>query len=446
MATFNYIALDAQGKQTTGTVQATNEADAIQSLRGQNLYPTQVVEEGKAALVTGKEKDDPKAKGKAASKKGKIGKKETKLKTRGAVKIKSAQRMLFTRQIATLIGAGLPLLRSLTVLAKQEPHPGLKQMMNSIADAIQGGATFSQGLTQFPAIFDKLYVNMVRAGEVGGVLEVVLERLAEYMEKAEKLKKKIVGAMIYPLIVLVLAVGIMSFLMIFVVPKFKEMFSSGGVELPWLSTFVFDFSDNMLEDNLFIFDPESVGVIVPNMVFLFLIGFGAVIGYKMYRKSESGRGVTDRIFSKLPLFGNLIEKTAISQFSRTLGTLVSSGVPILQSLTIARETSGNIIYSTAIGKIHDAVKEGEPLVSPMNSTGVFPPLVVSMVDVGEETGQLPDMLMKIADIYEEEVDNAVTAMTSIIEPLMIVALALVVGTIVLALFMPLIKMIESVGK
>lgn len=445
MATYNYIALDSQGQQTTGTIQAGDEAEAIQNLRQQNLYPTQVIEEGKGNLVTGAKQNDPKAKAKSSAKKGK---KEIKLKTKGGVKIKPAQRMMFTRQLATLIAAGLPLLRSLTVLGKQEPHPGMKQTIESIADAVQGGATFSQGLAQYPAVFDKLYVNMVRAGELGGVLEVVLERLAEYMEKAEKLKSKIVGAMIYPLIVMVLAIGIMTFLMMFVVPKFKEMFATNDSDLPALSVFVFNFSDNMLNANLFGIIPDKPNgdpgsIFIPNIVFLFGGLIAAFMAFKAYRRSEKGKEVTDRIFLKLPLFGDLIEKTAIARFTRTLGTLVTSGVPILQALTIAKETSGNIVYANAIGDIHDAVKEGEPIVSPMQASGVFPPMVVSMIDVGEETGQLPDMLIKVADVYEEEVDNAVTALTSIIEPLMIVILALLVGTIVLALFMPLIQMIKN---
>lgn len=443
MATYDYIALDAQGKQTTGTVQANSEAEAIQDLRNQSLFPTQVVEQGKAALVTGEDKDNPKAKGKSSTKKGKQ-EKQVKLKSKGRVSIKASQRMLFTRQLATLIGAGLPILRSLTVLAKQEPNEKVKHMLNSIADSIQGGATFSQGLTQFPAIFDKLYINMVRAGEVGGVLEVVLDRLAEYMEKAEKLKKKAMSAMVYPIIVLLLAVGIMTFLMTVIVPQFKEMFDENGVELPAFSKLVFNFSSFMGEDNLFIFNPDTFSIFVPNLVLIVIIAVVSFISYRAYRRTENGREVTDRLFLKVPLFGNLIEKSSVARFTRTLGTLVSSGVPILQALNITKETSGNVVYGNAIQVVHDAVKEGEPLVAPMQSTGVFPALVVSMVDVGEETGQLPDMLTKIADIYEDEVENAVNALTSILEPLLIVGLAVLVGCIVLAIFLPLLKMIESV--
>jgi len=450
MATYQYIALDSRGEQTTGTVQAGNEAEAIQKLRTQNLYPTQVVEAGKEELVTGEKKDDPKAKAKPTARKGKV-----KVRTqKGGVKVKKKQLMLFTRQLATLISAGLPLLRSLTVLGKQEPHPGLKKTIDSIADAVQGGNTFSQGLSQFPTLFDKLYVNMVKAGELGGVLEVVLTRLAEYMEKAEKLKNKVVSAMIYPIIVMMLAIGIMTFLMLFIVPKFKIMFAEssedGSAELPLISQLVFGFSDTMLERNLFILadkpngEPSTAGFL-PNAVWVFGLFAVLFIIFKSWRSTEKGKETLDRAFMKLPLFGSLIEKTAIARFSRTLGTLVTSGVPILQALNIARDTSGNVVYSDAIGMIHDAVKEGEPIVAPMQASKVFPPMVVSMIDVGEETGQLPDMLIKIADVYDDEVDSAVTALTSIIEPLMIVMLALVVGVIVMALFLPLIKMIQNVG-
>ncbi|MDB9741616.1 type II secretion system F family protein [Akkermansiaceae bacterium] len=438
MRTYKYSALDAQGKQTSGTIQGDSEAEAGQKLRDMNLYPTSIADSGEEAGSGAASLGAPEKK----KKKGK----EISFGSSTVKKIKPAQRMMFTRQLATLIGAGLPLLRSLTVLAKQEPNPKVKQMLTMTADAIQGGATFSQGLTQFPAIFDKLYINMVKAGEVGGVLEVVLDRLAEYMEKAEKLKKKIVGAMIYPIIVLFLAVVIMAFLMLQVVPKFKQMFEENNVELPFISRVVFNFSDNMMADNLLIFDPETVSIFIPNMLILLGAGVLLFLGYKAWRRTESGKDTTDRIYMKLPLLGNLIEKTAVARFTRTLGTLVSSGVPILQALTISKETSGNVVYGKAIGKIHDAVKEGEPLVSPMQSTGVFPALVVSMVDVGEETGQLPDMLTKIADIYEEEVDGAVTALTAVMEPSMIVGLALLVGMIVLAIFMPLLAMIEAVGK
>ena len=434
MANFQYAALDAKGEQTTGVVQAGSEAEAIQQLRNQGLYPTQVVEEGKGSIAA----PNDKGKSKGASVKGKSparskGKAKSKKTVGGKVKPKVL--MIFTRQLATLIDSGLPLMRSLTVLAKQEPNPVLKGTVNSLADSVQSGATFSESLAQHPRIFNKLFVNMVKAGELGGVLEVVLNRLAEYMEKANKLKNKIVAAMVYPLIVGFIAVAILVFLMLVIVPKFREMFDEGA-ELPAISEIVFGFSDNMIS--------STAGL--PNAVWLFIVAFGVFAGTNIWGKTTGGRKALDNLKLNVPLFGDIQRKSAIARFSRTLGTLVTSGVPILQALAITRETAGNVIIAAAVDQVHDAVKEGESIVTPLQASSVFPPMVISMVDVGEETGQLPDMLLKIADVYDDEVDGAVTALTSIIEPVMIVFLAVIVGSIVFAMFLPLIAMIESVGQ
>jgi type IV pilus assembly protein PilC len=429
MANFQYIALNSRGEQTTGVVQANSDAEAIQALRGQGLYPTQVVAEGQGKLApsaTKKGKKKPKG---GAKKKG-----GSKSKVGGKVKPKVL--MIFTRQLATLIDSGLPLLRGLNVLGKQEPNPVLKATINNIADSVQGGSTFSESLGQHPKIFNKLFVNMVKAGELGGVLEVVLTRLAEYQEKAQKLKGKIVSAMVYPLIVLFIAVAIMTFLMLFIVPKFRKMFDEmgDGAELPAISEFVFGFSDAMLARPL----------VLPNAVWLLFLLFGGWMAFGAWTRTVKGRSMVDRLKLKLPIFGNIQQKSAIARFSRTLGTLVTSGVPILQALNITRDTAGNVVVAEAIDKVHDAVKEGESIVTPMTGASeIFPNLVVSMVDVGEETGQLPEMLLKIADVYDDEVDGAVTALTSILEPLMIVFLAVVVGAIVFALFLPLIGVIEQ---
>ena len=420
MANFQYLALDAKGEQTTGSVQASSESDAIAQLRSQGLYPTQVVEEGKGTLTAGKTK--AKARGKK------------KVKSVGGGKIKPKLLMIFTRQLATLIDSGLPLLRGLTVLGKQEPNPVLRSTVNALADSVQTGATFSESLSQHPKIFNKLFVNMVKAGELGGVLEVVLTRLAEYMEKANKLKNKLVSAMVYPIIVLFIAVAILVFLMLVIVPKFKEMFSEQGGELPLISRIVFGASENML----------AAPFILPNVVWIFLVIGGLFVLIKAWSATKGGRGAVDAFKLKIPVMGDLTKKSAISRFSRTLGTLVTSGVPILQALTITRDTAGNVVVSNAIDQVHEAVKEGESIVAPLQASKIFPAMVISMVDVGEETGQLPEMLLKIADVYDDEVDNAVTALTSILEPIMIVFLALVVGTIVFALFLPLIKMIQGV--
>ena len=337
--------------------------------------------------------------------------------------------MIFTRQLATLIDAGLPLLRGLSVLGKQERDPVLKGTIFSLADAVQGGSTFSESLAQHPKIFNKLYVNMVKAGELGGVLELVLNRLAEFQEKAQKIKNKVVSAMAYPVIVLIIAMAIMVFLLVFIVPKFEEIFHDmlGGKPLPAITQFVIAAS-NMVKEHAFII----LGVIA-----------AIVVGYRLFVRTAGGRVFMDKVKLRMPLFGDLVRKGAISRFSRTLGTLVTSGVPILQALNITRETAGNAVIADAITKVHDSVKEGESIVQPLEASGAFPPMVISMIDVGEETGQLPEMLLKIAEVYDDEVDNAVAGLTSLLEPIMIVFLALVVGTIVIALFMPLISIIQG---
>ncbi len=426
MPNFQYKALDSKGEETIGAVSAANEAEAVQKIRALNLHPTQIAEEGKGKI----------AKGKATPAKAKTkGKSAAGGKTGGSIKPKSL--MIFTRQLATLIDSGLPLLRSLTVLGKQEPNPTLRATVTALADSVQSGSTFSESLAQHPKIFNKLYVNMVKAGELGGVLEIVLNRLAEYQEKAQKLKNKIVSAMVYPVIVMFIAVAILVFLMIFIVPKFKEMFAEMGDEqLPMISRIVFGISE------FFIARP----LVVPNAVFVFILIGVAIFLFNFWGKTKGGRQTIDNMKLKLPIIGDIQRKSAVSRFSRTLGTLVTSGVPILQALNITRDTAGNVIISKAIEKVHEAVKEGESIVTPLAASGVFPDMVISMVDVGEETGQLPEMLLKVADVYDDEVDNAVTALTSILEPIMIVILALVVGSVVFALFLPLIKVISQMGN
>ncbi|MEM9479633.1 MAG: type II secretion system F family protein [Verrucomicrobiota bacterium] len=429
MPNFNYVALDHKGEEQVGVLAAGSQEDAIGELRRTGLFPTQVVEEGKG-VATPKAKSKGKAKGKAKASGKKKSAAKIELFSSGTVKGKTL--MIFTRQLATLIDSGLPLLRGLTVLGNQEPNPTLKKTINSLADAVQTGSTFSESLAQHPKIFNKLYVNMVKAGELGGVLELVLIRLAEYQEKAQKLKNKIVAAMVYPVIVMFIAVAIMIFLLTYIVPKFQSIFEQmlGGEKLPPLTNFVIGFSDFLKTNWIFL-----VGGVVL-----------VVVVYKIVASTAGGRRAIDQLKLNLPLFGDVQRKSAISRFSRTLGTLVTSGVPILQALNITKETAGNVIISDAIGNVHDAVKEGESIVAPLEASKVFPPMVISMVDVGEETGQLPEMLLKIADVYDDEVDNSVAALTSMLEPLMIVVLALVVGLIVMALFLPLVKIIGSLSN
>ncbi len=344
-------------------------------------------------------------------------------------KVKPKVLTTFTRQLATLVDAGLPLLRGLRVLEKQERNGTLKGILGELALAIEGGSTFSEALAQHPKVFNRLFVNMVKAGELGGVLEVVLKRLAEFSEKAQKIRGKVKAALFYPVAVLIVAVGILALLLIMVIPKFKEVFAGMDIELPGFTKFVLACSDAVRL--------HFVTTIIGIAVFVVL--------FKLAVKTKIGRLIWDKTKLKVPPFGPVVSKVAIAQFTRTLGTLVSSGVPILQALTIVKETSGNVIVSNAIAGVHESVKEGETITAPLESSGVFPPMVVSMVDVGEQTGALPEMLLRISDNYDEEVDNAVASMTSLLEPIMIVFLAVIVGSIVIAMFLPLIKMIGSLS-
>lgn len=422
MPSFSYTALDARGQEVSDVVEAANEQDAIQALRQAGYYPTSVSAAGKGAKAPAKA---------AKAAKGQGMKKEINISIpfleRKTVKPKTL--MIFTRQLATLIDAGLPLTRGLTVLGKQEPDKVMRGTVGRLGDTVQGGSTFSDALSQHPKIFNKLYVNMVKAGELGGVMELVLVRLADFQEKAQKLKNKVVSAMFYPVIVLVIAIAIMAFLLVYIVPKFEQIFADmlEGKPLPALTQFVIGTSNFVKENVLLII----VGVV------------GFIVLYNFLSRMPKGRSIIDRVKLNMPLFGNLIRKSAISRFSRTLGTLVTSGVPILQALNITRDTAGNTVISGAIQNVHDSVKEGESIVAPLEKSGVFPPMVISMIDVGEETGQLPEMLLKVADVYDDEVDNTVAGLTSLLEPIMIVFLAVVVGTIVIALFLPLISIISG---
>jgi len=429
MPRFNYVAMDAHGKETKGTLEVATQNEAIGRIKEMNLFPTKVVE-----IDKGKEKPAKAEKtGKPAKAKGKKGGgMNININIPGlSGRVKTKVLTTFTRQLATLVDAGLPLLRGLRVLEKQEKNPTLKNIIGELALSIEGGSTFSEGLAQHPKVFNRLYVNMVKAGELGGVLEVVLTRLAEFMEKAQKIKGKVIAAMFYPCAVLVVATAILMILMIKVIPSFKAVFEGmlEGRSLPAFTRLVLGIS-TMIKDNILM----TMGIVA---VF--------VVIFMLFKRTKFGRHVWDKFKLKMPVIGPVISKVAISRFTRTLGTLVSSGVPILQALTIVKETAGNIIVSNAVGSVHESVKEGETITAPLEASGIFPPMVISMVDVGEQTGALPEMLLKIADNYDDEVDNAVAAMTSLLEPVMIVFLAVIVGSIVIAMFLPLIDLMNRVG-
>jgi len=427
MPKFKYVALDAKGKEMTGVIEAESTTIAIGRIREMGYFPTNVTEMGTKG---GNPMRAPNAaSGQAAGKSLAAGWTQINISTG---RVRSKVLTSFTRQLATLIDAGLPLLRGLRVLEKQERNVTLKRCLSEIGQAVEGGSTFSEALAHHPKIFNRLYVNMVRAGEAGGVLDVTLTRLADFQEKAQKIKNKVISAMVYPAVVMLVATSILIFLMVYIVPKFQEIFADllGGKGLPLLTQFVLNAS-HLIRQRF----PAVAAVLVSVVILVKLLG-----------KTGSGRYLIDRLKLDAPVFGQLLRRAGIARFTRTLGTLVASGVPILQALNIVRETSGNAVIAKAVSRVHDSVKEGERVVHALEASRVFPPMVISMVDVGEETGALPDMLMKIADVYDDEVDNAVAALTSLLEPIMIVFLAVIVGTIVIAMFMPLISIITQIGQ
>jgi len=433
MATFQYIATDSAGNELRGTVEAGDRNAAIAAVRAQGLLP-KALGEVKGTSSSSSSKPNAKAPAKAPAKKSGLNaeiKLNIKLPKFLRGKINTKVLTQFTRQLATLVNAGLPLMRGIDVLKRQMKDQQMLEALNGIGENIAAGGTFSEALTAYPKIFDKLYVNMVKAGEAGGVLEVVLGRLAEFAEKSEKIKNKVKGAMIYPCVVLVAAIGITWFLLVMVIPKFEQVFNDmlGGAALPPLTVAVINASKFMQEHGA--------------LILVALVAL--IVAYKLVGRTEKGAYLIDAMKLKMPVTGTLAQRSAVSRFTRTLGTLLSSGVPILQSLVITRDTTGNRVLTEAIQNVHDAVKEGESMTQPLSQCKVFPPMVTSMVEVGEETGALADMLTRIANTYDDEVDNAVAGMTAAIEPALIIVLAVVVGTIVIAMFLPMIKIISSVS-
>jgi len=418
MAKFKYTAIDANGKQKTGTVEAASQDEASSKLSASGMMPTKIVDAGGGSSPT-----------KAASSKGSKKSKKSKKSGGFGKVIKGEDLTTFTRQLATLLDAGLPLLRAIEVMIRQEKNARFKGVLEQIADQVKSGNSFSDGLSQHPKIFDRLFVNMVRAGEAGGVLDVVLSRLAGFMEKALRTKKKVKAAMVYPIVVVGVAVSIVALLMVVVVPKFQAIFDDmlEGAALPGPTQLVVGVS-NFMRDNIIL------------TVIIVVIGF---FGLKFFLKTPFGSKMFNWLSINTPKVGDLVRKVNIARITRTFGTLLSSGVPILQSITITKDITGNKYYEDALTRIHDSVRDGESLAAPMGRESVFPNMVTSMVDVGEETGELAEMLNRVADNYDEDVDNAVNGITSIIEPVMIVFLAVVVGFIVIALFLPIVEIIKQ---
>jgi type IV pilus assembly protein PilC len=407
MPTFTYLALDAEGKQVKGEVVADALTIAISQVRAKGYFPTQVTEK------------KAKARGFNINMNLKFG-----------GKVNPRQLTLFTRQLSTLIEAGLPLLRSINVLRNQLKPGKFQDTLSQISGEIEGGSTFSEALGKHPRVFSKLYINMVKAGEAGGVLEKVLDRLATFSEKDLALKKKIKAALIYPITVVIIIGIVLYVIFSFVIPKFTAMYEDVGSALPAMTLFLIKASDIAKTKGWYL---------VPAIV------IGMAVVFKLINRTSKGKYFIDKTKLRLIIFGPLVQKAVVARITRTLGTLLGSGVQILSALNIVRETAGNEVFSRAISQVHDSIREGESIAAPLQTSRIFPPMVINMIDVGEETGALDTMLMKIADTYDEEVDIAVSGLTTLLEPILIVFMGAIVGFIVISLFLPLIKLASQIG-
>jgi type IV pilus assembly protein PilC len=412
MPTFQYEAMDSTGLEVKDTIDAPSEAEAQTMIREKGFYVTKIREQErkKKALAAKKKVDDRK---KAFTIGGVAGKKLT----------------MFTRQLSTLQDAGLPVLRSLRILEGQNKPGALKNALMDVIEDIESGNTLSEAMSKQPKAFDNLYCNMVKAGEAGGALEVILQRLAEFQEKSQSLKRKIIGAMIYPCAVITVAVGIVAFIMIFIIPKFKDIFEGFDLDLPVMTQVLISASD----------------YVAGYWYMIFIIPIAFIIFVKIVKKNKTGAFVADWMSLRIPLVGKILHMGVIARVTRTLGTLIASGVPILEGLIISRDTAGNAVFVRAFDNIYTAIREGETIAVPLKEAKIVDDMVVNMVDVGEETGALDDMLYKVADVYDEEVEVRVEALVSLLEPIMVVVLGLIVGFIVIALFLPLVQLLNDLS-
>ena len=411
MPVFQYEAMDARGQEVQSEVEATSQEEAVAKIRGLGHFPTQIRLKGRRTAVAEKKK---------------------KAKTFAFGRVSRKELTQFTRQMSTLQDAGLPILRSLRILEGQTKPGVLKNALQDIIEDVESGSTLSEAMEKHPKAFDRLYVHTVRAGEAGGVLDQILRKLAEFMEKAEALKRRITGAMVYPAMVISIAVIIVAAIIRFIVPKFEEIFLKFDIKggLPMPTQFLIDLSH-------FVGSYFYIILAIPVAAYFLL---------RLTKASRGGQFALDWATMHVPLVGSIVSRTAIARFSRTLGTLITSGVPILEALNITRETVGNEVISRALSQVHDSIREGESIAGPLRQSGVVDPIVVNMVDVGEETGELDKMLIKVADTYDEEVDHLVGSLVSALEPLMIIFLGGTIGFIVVSLFLPLVTLIKDVGQ
>ena len=397
MPVYNWVAVTKKGKTLKGELEAGNEKIAEAQLKRRNYTIKKIKEKPKDLFAN-------------------IAFMQPKITTKDIV--------VFTRQFSTMIDAGLPLVQGLNILAEQADNPSFKKVLKGITRDVEGGSTLAEAMQKYPNIFDNLFVNLIAAGEVGGILDTILQRLSVFIEKAEKLKAQIKGAMTYPLVVIVIAAMVISVILVFVIPVFEDLFSSFGAGLPVPTQIVVNMS-NFLKSNI-------------HWCILAIVAF--VFVFKKYRNTKGGRKVTDALLLKLPLFGTLLKKTAVARFTRTLGTMISSGVPILDSLEIVAKTSGNVILEEILLEVRTSIAEGQTIAEPLGENTIFPSMVVQMISVGEATGALDTMLEKIADFYDDEVDAAVDALTSMLEPILMVFLGGSIGGLVVAMYLPIFSM------
>ena len=442
MPTFQYEALNEAGKPVKNTISASTTEEAIARIRSQGFFPTSVREQ---KVKKAKTPGSPAPGGKSAAPRTAAAAGQKKKFSEMSINIggvSGKQLTTFTRQLSTLQDAGLPILRSLAILEQQQKPGLLKTTLAGVHEDVSSGSSLSDAMAKHPRAFDRLYVKMIAAGEVGGVLDLILQRLAEFLEKAAKLKRKIIGAMIYPSVVITVAALIVLGIMIIIVPKFKKIFEDFDTTMPWLTTKLIQFS-SWLAGPL-VPDAQS-DMPIPGAVFLVLAPFLVFFGIKLIRKSTAGAATLDWMMLRAPVAGKLISKSTIAKFTRTLGTLINAGVPILDAITITKDTTGNAVFRNALLAVHDSVRQGESFAEPLRQAKVCDSIVVNMIDVGEETGDLDKMLTKIADNYDEEVDVLVASLVSLLEPIMVVVLGGIVGFIVIALFLPLVKLISAVS-
>jgi type IV pilus assembly protein PilC len=415
MPTYKFEAMDTSGGEVKDQIEATNEEEAQQKIKQMGYFVTKL-----SAAAAGKQK----------GKKKKTGGYKKSKKTFVIGGVRSKHLVLFTRQFSILQDAGLPVLRGLRILEHQMKPSALKNALIDVVEDVESGSTLSEAMGKHPRAFDRLYVNMVRAGEAGGALEVIMQRLAEFKEKSQTLKRKIIGAMVYPAVVISAAVGILIFIMVAIIPKFEKIFREFGLKLPDLTQFLIDVS----------LWCSKYWWCLP------LIPLGLWLLMKLIRLSKTGNYALDRMTLWIPIVGKIVEKSVVARTMRTLGTLISSGVPILESLSIVRETANNAVFERMFQRVYESIREGDTIAEPLRESRLVDDMVTNMVEVGEETGDLDTMLYKIADFYDEEVDTAVKSLISLLEPIMIIVLGGIIGTIVIALFMPMLGLLEGLSK